>query len=136
GNKAVPSLSVEALRLWQGASTVLVRSSNASGQSAFGAHSGVNAIRIGDFQIPTDPQGEMRVRYTRSDPRRFIPAWKVLAGEVDRGDIERRIILIGSPALGPVHQRATPIDSWVAGVEIHSQAIEQITSGSWLTRPD
>jgi adenylate cyclase len=96
GNKAVPGLSIEALRLWQGTSTVVVRSSNASGQSAFGAHTGVNAIKVGDFQIPTDPQGEMRVRYTRSDPRRFIPAWKLLAGEVDRGDIEGRIILIGS----------------------------------------
>jgi adenylate cyclase len=72
GDKIVPSLSVEALRVVQGASTVVVRSSNASGQGAFGARSGVNTVKIGDLEIPTDPQGELRVHYTRSEPRRSI----------------------------------------------------------------
>ncbi len=136
GKKIVPSLAVEALRVAQGASTVIVRSSNASGQSAFGAHTGVNTIKVGDLEIPTDPQGELRVRYTRSEPRRFIPAWKVLAGEVDRGDVERRIIVLGTSAAGLRDQRATPVDNSVAGSEIHAQVIEQVLGGAWLTRPD
>jgi adenylate cyclase len=134
--KVVPSLSIEALRVAQGASTVIVRSSNASGQAAYGAHTGVNTIKVGDLEIPTDPQGELRVRYTRSEPRRFIPAWKLLAGEVDRGEVERRIIVIGTSAAGLRDQRATPVDISVAGSEIHAQVIEQVIGGAWLTRPD
>ena len=136
GDQIVSSLSAEALRIAQGASTLIVRSSNASGQGAFGAHTGVNALKIGDIEIPTDPQGELRVRFTHSEPRRFIPAWKVLAGEVERGDIEGRIIVLGTTAAGLRDERATPVDASVAGTEIHAQAIEQIIAGSWLTRPD
>ena len=136
GDKIVPSLAVEALRVMQGASTILVRSSNASGQSGFGAHTGVNKIKVGMIEIPCDAQAELRVRYTRSEPRRFIPAWKVLAGQVDRGDIEGRVIILGTSAAGLRDQRATPVDTSVPGVEIHAQVIEQAIAGAWLVRPD
>jgi adenylate cyclase len=135
-DKIVPSLSVEALRVVQGASTVVVRSSNASGQIAFGAHTGVNTIKIGDLEIPTDPQGELRVRYTRSEPRRFIPAWKLLAGDVERDEIKDRIVVLGTSAVGLRDQRSTPVDASVAGVEIHGQVLEQVLAGAWLMRPD
>ena len=36
-------------------------------------------MRVGDIEIPTDAQGEIRVRYSHSEPRRFIPAWTLLA---------------------------------------------------------
>jgi adenylate cyclase len=136
GDKAVASFLVEILRVAQGASTVVVRSSNASGQSAFGAHSGVNSVKVGDIEIPTDPHAELRVRYSHSEPRRFIPAWEVLSGNVDRGQIENRVILFGVSAAGLRDQRATPVDASVAGVEIHAQTLEQVLSGAWLTRPD
>src|SRR5262249_32870531 len=102
----VASIAVEALRVAQGASTLVVRSSNASGHAAFGAHVGINALRIGDIEVPTDPRGEIRVRYSASEPRRFIPAWKLIAGEVDRGEVQGRIILIGVTAAGAGDRRA------------------------------
>ena len=132
----VPSLVVEALRVAQKASTIVIRSSNASGQSAFGAHTGVDGIKIGDIVIPTDAQGDLRVRYTPSERRRFISAWKVLNGTVDRSDVEGRIIILGTSAAGLNDQRATPIDPSVAGVEIHAQVVEQALSAAWLRRPD
>ena len=49
-----PSLAMEALRIAQGASTYIVKSSNASGETAFGQVYGVLAIRNGDLTIPTD----------------------------------------------------------------------------------
>jgi adenylate cyclase len=132
----VPSLGIEALRVAQGASTLIVRSSNASGQTAFGQRTGVNTLKVGDFEIPTDAQGELRVHFSPSEPRRFIPIWKLLSGDVDRGEIQDRIVIVGTSAAGLRDQRATPIDSSVAGVEIHAQVVEQIVSGAWLTRPD
>jgi adenylate cyclase len=136
GDRIVPSLAVEALRVAQGASTIVVRSSNASGQTAFGARTGVNSVKVGDLEIPTDARGELRVRYARSDARRFIPAWKVLDGSVDRSEVDGRVMVLGVSAVGLRDQRSTPVDASVAGSEIHGQIIEQVLAGVWLLRPD
>jgi adenylate cyclase len=136
GDGIAAGLSIEALRVAQGASTFVVRASNASAETALGAHSGVNAIKVGDLEIPTDAHGDLRVRYTRTEPRRFLPAWKVLAGAIDPAEVRGRIIVIGISALALRDQRATPVDASVAGVEIHAQVIEQVLAGAWLVRPD
>src|SRR6185436_17488969 len=47
GDTLVPSLAAEALRVAQGATTYVLKSSNASGETAFGASTGLNHIRIG-----------------------------------------------------------------------------------------
>ncbi|HEY6254410.1 MAG TPA: adenylate/guanylate cyclase domain-containing protein, partial [Xanthobacteraceae bacterium] len=136
GDTIVPSFAVETVRVLQDASTIVVRSSNASGQSAFGVHSGVNTIKVGELEIPTDARAEMRVRYTPTEPGRFVPAWKVLAGAVERSDIAGRVIVLGVSAAGLADQRATPVNASVAGAEIHAQVLEQVIAGTWLARPD
>ncbi|MFT4096361.1 MAG: adenylate/guanylate cyclase domain-containing protein, partial [Rhodoblastus sp.] len=136
GTTLVPSLALEALRTAQGASTIVVRSSNASGQTAFGAATGVNAVKVGDVVLATGPHAERRIYFSRSERGRFIPAWKLLAGEVAREEIEGRIILVGSSAAGVLDQRATPLDSVTPGVEIHAQLIEHALAGGDLVRPD
>ena len=50
----VPSLAAEALRVAQGATTYVLKASNASGETAFGQSTGLNHIRIGDVEVPTD----------------------------------------------------------------------------------
>jgi adenylate cyclase len=132
----VPALALEAMRVVQGASTVLVRSSNASGHSAFGMPTGVNAIKVGDIEIPTDPDGTLRIRYSKADPRRSVSAWKLLSERVDVDKFDDRIILIGTSAAGLRDQRSTPVDSSVAGVEVHAQVLEQVLSSAWLRKPD
>ena len=73
-----PSLAMEALRVAQGASTYIVKSSNASGETAFGEVYGVLQVRNGDLTIDTDAAGDIRTYFARPDPRRSIPAWKAL----------------------------------------------------------
>jgi len=136
GTTLVPSLALEALRTAQGASTIIVRSSNASGQTAFGAATGVNAIKVGDVVLAAGPHAERRIYFSRSQRGRFIPAWKLLSGEIPREDVEGRIILVGSSAAGVLDQRATPLDSVAPGVEIHAQLIEHALAGGDLVRPD
>jgi adenylate cyclase len=97
-HKLVPSFAVEALRVAFQTNTPLVKSTNASGQRSFGGHLAVVAVKVGDAEIPTDADGSVRIRYAGSQPGRLIPAWKVLAGEVDKDEIEGRIVLIGSSA--------------------------------------
>ena len=115
---------------------MIVRSSNASGETAFGAQTGVNAIKVGNIEIPTDAQGALRVHSTHSEPRQFIPAWRLLADEVARGEVEGRIVLIGTSAAALRDERSTPVETSMPGSEIQAQIIEQVLAGAWLRRPD
>lgn len=136
GNQIVPSLASEALRLAQGASSYVIKSSNASGETAYGQKTGVNHIRIGALEVPTDADGAIWLRYRHSDPAKFIPAWKVLQHKITPADVQGTIILVGTSAAGLEDLRSTPLDAAIPGVEIHEQLIEHILSGQFLTRPD
>ncbi|HVT54962.1 MAG TPA: CHASE2 domain-containing protein, partial [Xanthobacteraceae bacterium] len=136
GNQFVPSLAAEALRIAQGASTYVLKSSNASGESALGRATGLNHIRIGNIEVPTDAGGAIWMKFRASDPESFIPAWKVLAGEVPEDEISGRIMLVGTSAPGLLDLRATPIDPVLPGVEVISMMIEHIVAGQHLNRPD
>jgi adenylate cyclase len=136
GDTLYPSLAADVLRLAQGASTLVVMSSGASSEQAFGEKTGIAKVRVGDFEVPTEANGQMWLRFTPQSWDRYLPAWEVLAGEVPREDIDGRIILIGTSAAGLLDLRATPLDASVPGVELHAQAVEQIIEGSFLLRPD
>lgn len=136
GDTFVPTLFAEALRVAQGATTFVLKASNASGQTAFGQSSGLNNIRVGEIEVPTDPDGAIWLKFRASEPDSFIPAHKVLSGDIKKEDIEGRIILIGSSAPGLLDLRATPLDAAVPGVEIIAQSIEHVVGGRSLTRPD
>jgi adenylate cyclase len=136
GDTLYPSFAADMLRLAQGASTYMVKSSGASGEKAFGEKTGIVKIRVGDFEIPTEADGQMWIRFTPEAKGRYLPAWKVLNGEIRREDIEGRILLIGTSAAGLLDLRATPLEASVPGVSLHAQAIEQILQGSFLQRPD
>jgi adenylate cyclase len=136
GDQLVPSLAAEALRVGQDAGSYILKSSNASGEAAFGRETGLNHIRVGEFVVPTDADGAIWLRFRPSDPEAFIPAHSVLDGSMAADRVEGRIVLVGTSAAGLLDIRATPLDSAVPGVEIHAQVIEHILTGRTLTRPD
>jgi adenylate cyclase len=136
GAEYVPSLALEALRVAQGASTYILKASNASGETAFGQATGLNHIKVGDIEVPTDADGGIWLQFRPTNPAAYIPAWKVLSGEDDPGEVAGRIMLVGTSAPGLIDLRATPLDAVIPGVEIHAQAIEHILAKRALTRPD
>lgn len=136
GGDVIPSLALEALRLAQGERAIVIRASNASGQTAFGKETGVNAIKVGAFEIATGAAGDVRPRYTHAQARRDLSARAVLEGRVPRSEIEGRIIFVGALATGLGDVRATPLDPVVPGVDVHAQIVESIASGALLSRPD
>lgn len=136
GDTLQPAFSLEVLRIATGSSTLLVRASGASGIEAFGEATGIAQVRVGAHTVPTDGQGQIWMRFAPSDERRYIPAWKVLAGEVGADDVRGRIVLIGARAAGLLDLRTTPLDASIPGVEIHAQVIEQVLAGVQLNRPD
>src|SRR6516162_6427410 len=132
----VPSLAAEALRVAQGASSFVLKASNASGETAFGQSTGLNHIKVGDIVVPTDGEGGVYLKFRHFNKSSYIPAWKVLAGDVPQEEIEGRIILVGTSAPGLLDLRATPIEAAVPGIDIHAQVLEHLLTGQFLERPD
>lgn len=136
GDQIVPSLAAEALRVAQSASTYVLKSSNASGETAFGRKTGLNHVRIGNIEVATDAAGALTLKFRRTNSSAFIPAWKLIAGAVEESQIAGKIILIGTSTPGLLDLRATPLDVALPGVEIQAQVLENILAGRRLTRPD
>ncbi len=136
GDTLYPSLAADLLRVAQGASTFIVKSSGASGEKSFGEKTGIVAVKVGDYEVPTEANGQMWMKFTPSSKQRYLPAYKVLDGEIGKDEIEGRIVIIGTSAAGLLDLRATPLQASVPGVELHAQALEQILQNAFLLRPD
>ncbi len=126
GNTLLPSLSAEALRVAQGVKNITTRTA---------AGLGLEELRIGGLTLPTTPQGDVWVHYTRPVPGRYLPAWKVLAGEVPAEELAGRILLVGTSAQGLMDLRFSALGTVIPGVEIHAQLLEQLLTGGGLSRP-
>ncbi|MXN65415.1 CHASE2 domain-containing protein [Stappia sp. GBMRC 2046] len=138
GEKLYPGLSVEALRVAQGASGILIRTTASSGEIDSGAPA-ITAIKVGAFEIPTTATGEIWLHFDRDRSERYISAADILEPEKEAkaaAAVEGRIALIGTSSVGLSDIRVTPLGELVPGVSVHAQALEQITTGRFLTRPD
>jgi adenylate cyclase len=131
-----PALSIEALRVAQGASTYLVKSSGASSELAFGERTGIVAIRTGDIEVRTDARGRLALYDTGHRQERFISARAVLHDEVPADQLEGRIMFVGTSVIGLRDMRSTPVSDSVPGVEVQAQLAEQMIEQQYLSRPD
>jgi adenylate cyclase len=136
GDRLYPALAVDALRVGQGARTYVVKSTGASGVTAFGEHAGVSSIKIGHVVVPTSADGTVWVHFTPHQPERFVPASKILDGSADPDLIKDNIVLVGTTAEGLKEFRPTPLDPAAAGVEMNAQLIEQMLLGDNVQRPN
>lgn len=136
GDQLYPSLVAETLRVAQGETTYVIKASGASGEYSFGERTGIVAVKIGQFIVPTDRTGQVWVHFTKHDDARTIPAWKILSGEAPADEISGRIMMIGASAAGLFDLQTTPLQPLVPGVQAHAQALESIFSNDLLHRPD
>lgn len=128
---AIPTLSVEALRVAMGVPTLVVMGDNVDGRT-------VDAVRVGDFSIPTGPTGDLRLYYRELPPETYIPATDVLDDDYAALAplIAGHIVFIGSSASGLNDIRISPLGVPVPGVSIHLQSLEQILTQTFLDRAD
>lgn len=134
----VPSLSVEALRTAQGAGSVIIKGTGASGEADTGRPA-MTALKVGDFEVPTGREGSFWVYYSGLPSLHPISAAKVLdaaSGTEFAEQVAGRIVLVGTSAIGLRDIVATPLAAGVPGVLVHAEIIDQIIGGSFLTRPD
>jgi adenylate cyclase len=147
GNRAVPSLAAEALRVGLGArKTYILRYAGAQAEKTFGENTGLNAVELqlpelkASLAIPTDRAGQVTLHYPKRDQKwldeHYISAGDIFAGKFDPARIADRIVLVGSSAAGLNDLKATPIAPNMPGVEIHAHLIEQVLQQNFLYRPD
>ncbi len=141
GEQLLPSLSLEALRVAQGAGAILVKTSDGSGSFGGGREeSDIVSLKVGDFEIPATARGELYMFYTAPRPERIVPAWKVLSDDLSQAEAEAefagQIVFIGAGAIGLRDLVSTPVADRDLGVMVHAQAAEQMILGRFLSRPD
>ena len=131
-----PALSIEALRVAQGANAYLVKSSGASSAMAFGQHTGIVAIKTGNLEVRTDGKGRLVLYDSGRQGQRYISAADVLSDKVSAEKLEGQVVFVGTSAIGLKDIRSTPVGGPVPGVEVHAQLAEQMLEGEFLARPD
>ncbi len=139
-----PSLDLELLRVaqidpadhTQPGPSPMIKSTGASSERGFGGDTGIVSVRIGQFDIPTEATGEVRIRFAGHQPGRFLSAKALMEGGLKPEDVNGRIVIVGLTAASLDDIRPTPINGAVPGVEVHAEVLEHAISGARLTRPD
>lgn len=138
GDALFPALSIETLRLAQGASGIILRGNDASGEKG-GQHPGMVEMRVGALTVPTMPDGRLRIYYSGLAGMTVISAADLLSNRLTPAQtqaISGRIVLIGTSAIGLRDIVATPLAAAVPGVNVHAEIIDQIMAGVFLQEPD
>src|ERR1700676_3286161 len=121
----MPSLSFEVLRVATGTDTIFVKSEKA----------GIKSLAVKGFEVPTDRNGQLWLHFARHDPSIYVSAVDVLEGRVAPEMIARKLVLIGTSAVGLLDVKTTPIDPVMPGVEIHAQVLESALTRAVLSLP-
>lgn len=122
----MPSLTFEMLRIVTKSDTILVKSDEA----------GVKSVAVPGFELPTDRNGQMWVHFSKHDAARFVSAADVLEGRVGPDVISRKLVLVGTSAVGLLDVKTTPLDPVMPGVEVHAQVLESALTRSVLSQPN
>ncbi len=122
----MPSLSLEMLRVVTNTPTILVRNDKA----------GVRSVGVRGLTIPTDKNGQLWVHFAKHDPSIYVSAADVLDSTVSVDKIAKKLVLIGTSAVGLNDIKTTPAASSMPGVEIHAQVLESALTGAVVQQPD
>ncbi len=101
----MPSLTFEMLRIVTKSNTILIKSDEA----------GVKSVAVPGFEIPTDRNGQLWVHFNRHDAARYVSAVDVLEGRIGPDAISRKLILIGTSAVGLLDVKTTPLEPVMPG---------------------
>jgi adenylate cyclase len=125
-DQTMPSLSFEMLRLATGTDTILIKSDPLVG---------IKSVGVKGFEVPTDRNGQLWIHFARYDPSLYVSAVDVLEGRVAPEKIARKLVLIGTSAVGLNDIKTTPVSAAMPGVEIHAQVLEAALTKSLLAQP-
>ena len=92
------------------------------------------------FSIPVDERGMMWVPFrghggAEGGAFNYLSASDVLAGRVPTAQLNGKIVLVGTTAIGMVDARATPVAAVYPGVEVHANALSGLLDRRFLATP-
>jgi adenylate cyclase len=129
GDKALPSLDAEVLRLAEGKPALTVKSDD--GQSGLvGGPPGVVGVETARGLLATAPNGAIWMAYAGPNPARMLSASALMDGTLPPDAVRDAIVYLGAPdtlvgtPLGP-----RPV------AEVHAEAAEDLLTGTVLRRP-
>jgi adenylate cyclase len=95
--------------------------------------SGESTLRIGNSRIPLDDRGRLLLHFRgwhgRTKP---ISAAALLQGRIPRDTLKGRVVFIGATATGMGEDVTTPVNSLLAGVQIHAITAENILNNDFV----
>jgi len=96
----------------------------------------IDAIRVGERQIPLAPLAAVLVPYrggSYSFP--YMSVIDVIEHRIEKSELEGRIVLLGTSAPGLKDQRTTPFESSYPGVEVHANLVAGMLDESIKRQP-
>ncbi len=97
---------------------------------------GVEGIKIGDIEIPTDEAGRILVNFL--GPAKTFPHYSItdiIHNRLDPGLFKDKIVLVGATATGIYDLRVTPFSTAYPGIGIHATVIDNILHQNFIRRP-
>ncbi len=104
--------------------------------SLIGGPDGLQALRIGKYNVPVTPDGRFMVAFR--GPRNYYPTFSaadILNKKIPPEEIQGRVLIVGTSAAGLLDIRATPFDSMYPGAEVHTTVIDAILSKRFIESP-
>ncbi len=100
------------------------------------AEYGVDRIKLGKLNIPTDEFGRILINY-RGEEKTFphIPVTDILNDQIDADALADKIVLVGATAVGIYDLRVTPFGTVFPGLEVHANIIDSILSQDFMYQP-
>ncbi|HIJ55432.1 MAG TPA: adenylate/guanylate cyclase domain-containing protein [Deltaproteobacteria bacterium] len=97
---------------------------------------GVESVRIGKLEIPSDELGQIVINY-RGKEKTYphIPVTDIIHGNVPDGTFKDKIVLVGVTATAIYDMRVTPFGNVFPGLEIHANLIDTVLSEDFLRQP-
>ena len=121
-----PSLAFEMFRIASNASKIVLTYSAA----------GLDDLLLGDIDIKSDRFARLYLNFRGPfKSYKYISIADVYDNTFNQKDIEGKFVLIGTSAYGLMDLRSTPMDSVIAGVEIHANLIDNLLNNDMLSKP-
>jgi adenylate cyclase len=100
------------------------------------ANANTLSLTLGGASVPLDGKSDVLVRYRGvKGTFPYVSAADVLTGRVGAETFARKIVFVGTTALGMREVVATPLDTLFASVEVQATIADNLLRGDFLRRP-
>ena len=121
-NEIIPSLSLEAVRLYNKEKSYLIQTDQ----------SGIQLIKTRSTNFLTNENGLNFVKFKKIPTNTYVSASDIYENNFDQTNLKNKIVLIGSSAEGVFDLVKIPTGKIVPGVQVHANIIENILSKDFL----